>query len=98
MLLLWPKRQIYQAKREDSTYAKIDKKWYTFRGGADLLFTQRLRKCFTKKLVFKISQNLGFCVKDFIMRPQFRAETPTVTESPQATKIVNLKLPYYRHA
>ena len=34
-------------------------------GGADLLFTQRLRKCFTKKLVFKISQNLGFCVKDF---------------------------------
>ena len=43
MLLLWPKRQIYQEKREDSNYAKIDQKWYTFRGGrADLLFTQRL--------------------------------------------------------
>ena len=38
MLSLCAKRQIYQAKKEDSTYAKIDKKWSTFRGGAPIYF------------------------------------------------------------
>ena len=43
MLLLWPKSQIYQAKREDSTYSKIDKCGTLLGGGgANLLFTQRL--------------------------------------------------------
>ena len=38
MILLWPKRKISQAKREDSTYAKIDQKWYTFRGGGSIFY------------------------------------------------------------
>lgn len=37
-LFRWPKRQIWKAKTGGSIYAKIDEKWYTFRGGAPIYF------------------------------------------------------------